>query len=318
MVESMSRRSVLGIAALIVVAVFGASLIAGGQTSKILSTVGSSVNGIDDGMAEAASAPPAAATAKPASGTRANAAAPIPALLIVRTGTLELEVSDLSQAIAAADGAVGRAGGYVSASTRAATADGSSAQASYRIPSAAWDTTLNVFHALARQVVSEQIKTEEVTGQVVDLTARISNLRATEAALQAIMAKAARISDVLDVQEQLTTTRGEIEQLVGEKSSLEDQASFGSLAVTFRLPAQPKPTVTPTPTKGWDPGIDVANATGRLVTIGQTTTSVAIWLAIVGLPLAIGAAILILVAWQVVRLARWMLARRSEAPGSSF
>src|SRR4029453_8093763 len=137
--------------------------------------------------------------------------APIPALLIVRTGTLDLEVTDLAQAIAVADSAVTRAGGYVSASTGTVTADDSTTPATYRIPSAAWDATLGALHGLAREVRAEEIKTEEVTGQVVDLTARISNLRATEAAVQSIMAKATKIKDVLDVQAQRTTTRGEIE-----------------------------------------------------------------------------------------------------------
>jgi len=48
------------------------------------------------------------------------------------------------------------------------------------------------------------------------------------------MARATKISDVLDVQEQLTGTRGEIEKLAGDKAHLQDQASYGSLAVTYR------------------------------------------------------------------------------------
>jgi hypothetical protein len=145
------------------------------------------------------------------------------------------------------------------------------------------------------------------------VTAHIANLRATEAALQAIMARATKISDVLDVQEQLTTTRGEIEKLVADKAHLVDQASYGSLAVTYRLPVAPIPSVTPTPPKGWDPGDDVARASGKLVKIGQTTTSVGIWLAIVGLPVAIGGAILALLAWQVTRFGRWLIRRRETA-----
>jgi hypothetical protein len=183
----------------------------------------------------------------------------------------------------------------------------------YRIPSAAWESTLAALHALAATVVSEQITTEEVTGQVVDLTARIANLRATEAALQAIMARAMKITDVLDVQEQLTTTRGEIEKLVADKEHLEDRAAYGNLAVTYRLPVAPSPTATPVPAKGWDPADDVARASGKLLRIGQTTTSVGIWLTIIGLPLAIGGLIILFVSWQLHRLTRWLIRRREAA-----
>jgi hypothetical protein len=314
--DPISRRSLLALAGLVVAVVVFALLTMGSQTSKILSTVGNPVGGYDAGAAVPPQEPAPAPTKEPAAGGQTAIDDQIPALLIVRTGTLDLEVPDLAQALAAADAAVTRVGGYVSASTRTVTTDDSTTRATYRIPSAAWDATLGALHLLAREVKAEEIRTEEVTGQVVDLTARISNLRATEAALQAIMAKATKIKDVLDVQGQLTTTRGEIERLVAEKGSLEKQASFGSLAVTFGLPVQPKPPATPKPVKAWDPGSDAANATAKLVRIGQRATSVGIWLAIVGLPIALVAVVLLVLGWQLVRLGRWILARRSVVTGS--
>ena len=86
-----------------------------------------------------------------------------------------------------------------------------------------------------RRSSSEQTQTDEVTGQVLDLGARIVNLQATERALQAIMDKAIKISDVLDVQAQLTDVRGQIEQLETEKKHLEEQAAYGTLDVTFGI-----------------------------------------------------------------------------------
>jgi uncharacterized protein DUF4349 len=315
MVESIRSRSVhLVVATVVAVVAVVALLMSGSQTTSILSTVGSPVGDVGAAAAAPPDPPNPAPTSAPPAGEQPGlAAVSVPALLIVRTGTLELEVADLASSIATADAAVTRAGGYVSASTRAATSNDSTAQATYRIPSATWDTTLAALRGVARSVKAEEIKTEEVTGQVVDLTARISNLRATEVALQTIMAKATKISDVLAVQEQLTTARGEIERLVAEKDVLADRASYGSISVTFRLPVPPKPEVTPKPTKGWDPGTDVTNATDKLVRIGQRTTSIGIWFAIVGLPIVIGGAILLIVAWQSIRLGRWMLARRTEA-----
>jgi hypothetical protein len=151
-----------------------------------------------------------------------------------------------------------------------------------------------------------------VTGQVVDLGARISNLRATEAALQAIMARATKISDVLDVQKQLTATRGEIERLVADKTQLEGRAAYGSLKVTFNLPTPPAVVKAQ---KGWDPATDVDRATGKLIGIGQRATSAGIFLAIVGLPVLIGGGLLLLVAWQLYRMVRWLVGRRTAEGG---
>jgi hypothetical protein len=304
-------------------------LFMGGSTARILSTVGSSVNtptgartggSAGDGSRSAgdgsggpesgADEVPGSRSDADAGGQVADAAGAAPTLLIVRTGTLTVQVADLDAAVRDGDAAVIRAGGYVSGSSRAADGGSQSAVVTYRIPSAAWVATLGALHGLASKVVSEEIKTDEVSAQVVDLTARIANLRATEAALQAIMARAARISDVLDVQEQLTATRGDIERLVADRAHLEDRAAYGSLAVTYRLPVLPTPTATPLPAKGWDPGDDVARASGKLVRIGQTTTSIGIWLAIVGLPVAIGGLVVLAGAWQVYRLGRWLVRRR--------
>jgi hypothetical protein len=319
---SSRRGTYIAAGFLVVVTILVGLLFMGGQTSKILSTVGAAVGNpvgrggsgsTDEGSGGSGSDPAAGSGSGSGSGTGgqvADAGALIPTLRIVRTGELVIQVPVLDAAVRDGDGAVIRAGGYISGSSRSADAGRESAEVTYRIPSAAWDATLDTLRGLASTVVTEQIKTEEVSGQVVDLSARIANLRTTEAALQAIMAKAAKISDVLDVQAQLTDTRGEIEKHVAEKANLEDRASFGNLVVTYRLPVAPTPTKTPVPVKGWDPGDDVARASSKLVGIGQTTTSIGIWLAIVGLPVAIGGLVLVVVTWQVYRLGRWLIRRR--------
>jgi len=205
-------------------------------------------------------------------------------------------------------------GGYVSASNETGAGAKASATVVYRIPAAAWDATLAGLRGLATTVRHQQVSTEEVTGQVVDLGARIANLRATEAALQAIMARATKIADVLAVQEQLTTTRGEIERLVADKATLEGRAAYGSLKVTFALPA---PAAVDTAQKGWDPATDVDRATGKLIRIGQRATSAGIFLGIVGLPVLIVGAVGLFVAWQLYRLGRRLFRRRTPEAGLS-
>jgi hypothetical protein len=304
------------IALAVVIGVLGlAVFFTGGQTSTILSTVGAAIpdkpgnvgSGVDTTDDQGSGA--GASNGGP---TVADAAGGPPTLLIVRTGTLELEVTSLAPTVASAGNIVTAAGGYVSGSDESAAADDASASVVYRIPATAWDRTLAGIRGLASVVRHQQVTTEEVTGQVVDLGAHIANLRATEAALQAIMARATRISDVLDVQKQLTETRGEIERLVADKTQLEGRAAYGSLTVTFNLPA---PAAVTTAAKGWDPATDVDRATGKLIAIGQSATSLGIFLAIVGLPLLIGGAAIVLVAWQLYRVGRWLLSRRSVEGG---
>jgi hypothetical protein len=218
--------------------------------------------------------------------------------LIVRTGQLNLEVAVLDEALTAAERAVSAAGGYVAASQRQGDDENAGAMVTYRIPVERWEATLTALRKVGVKVLLEQTGSEEVTSQVVDLGARLANLRATESALQAIMVKATKIPDILEVQSQLTGVRMEIEQLTAQKQSLEERAAMATLTVGYSLP----PTVAVTQVQeGWDPANEVDRAAATLVGLGQGVANAAIWFVIVLLPLALVLGILVGVAWLVAR-----------------
>jgi uncharacterized small protein (DUF1192 family) len=219
---------------------------------------------------------------------------------IVKTGTLTLEVAKLDDALSAARAAIAGLGGYVSGTNEANDGDRTQATIVYRIPAARWDEALQRLRGLASKVVGEQTEAVEVTGQVIDLEARIANLRATESALQGIMAKALKISDVLEVQSQLTAVQGEIEQLSAQKAHLEDQAALGTLSVSFAVTV---PAVTVT-REGWDPATEIDRALASLVAMLQGLASFGIWFAIVALPVVVALALVLAVALIVGRRLR--------------
>jgi len=293
---------------LLVLAALAVGACAGGASSEV--TVGPA-----GGAGSDAEAPMPAASAAPAEawggtdtqatsgrnlGTSGTLDAP-DGPLIVRTGQLDLEVAVLDDALGAAEKAVAAAGGYVAASMRQGDGERAGASVTYRIPADGWEATLAALRAIGTKVLAEQTASEEVTSQVVDLGARLVNLRTTEAALQAIMAKATKISDILEVQAQLTGVRGEIEQLTAQKQALEKQAALATLTVGFALP----PVVAVTQVReGWDPAADVDRAAATLVGLGQGVASAAIWAAIVVAPLALVLGLAIGLAWLVARRLR--------------
>jgi hypothetical protein len=296
-----STHRVTYVVVAVVVLVVGVALsltMLGGQTSTILSKVGAAIpagNGSGSGATDGADTP---ADDGDQGAEIADAAAKPPELLIIRTGQLELEVADLATAVQAAATAVSSVGGYVSGSEESAEGEDARASVTYRIPADRWDEALSAIRGLATAIRHVQVETEAVTNQVVDLGARIANLRATEAALQKIMNSASSIPDVLKVQDQLTRVRGEIEQLVAQKSQLEERAAFGTLTVVFRLPAAPAVEEV---RRGWDPATDVDRATGTLIGVGQSATSAGIWLAIVVLPLGLATLLAGIIAWRLTR-----------------
>jgi hypothetical protein len=208
-------------------------------------------------------------------------------LLIIKVGSLAIQVTGIDAALSAATQQITALGGYASGSERNGDGDSAQATITYRIPAARWDEALTGLRGLAAKVLEERTSTEDVTDQVVDLGARIRNLEATERALQAIMDRATEIKDVLAVQAELTSVRGQIEQLTAQKTKLEAQAAFSTLSVTFAL----KPNPILTSQEQFDPAAEVNEASASLVSVLQGLATAGIWFAIVWLPILIALAI---------------------------
>lgn len=230
-----------------------------------------------------------------------NALLPADQTLIVYTGSLDMDVADVDAAIAAGQQLVTGLGGYVASSRISNSGSNVSAYVTYRIPAARWDEALAGLHALAERVNDEEIGTEDVTAQVVDLDARLANARTTEAALQAIMDRARTIDEVLKVQRELTSIRGDIESMTAQRDYLAGRAALGTLDVAYNVPV----TASAVAAEGWDLGREIDASLAALVRIGQWLASVLVWLTIVVLPVAVPLLILL---WIVFRLRRrWLV-----------
>lgn len=249
---------------------------------------------------EDAGAPVPAASAAPVQGGGDGVGAPIDDARIIRTGTIDLEVGDVGASLTRARDAIRGMGGYIGASTTQNDGDTPIASVTYRIPAGRWEDALDVLRAISgagTKVVSERTEAVEVTGQVVDLEARIRNLRASEASLQAIATTATKIPDVLEVQNQLTNVRGQIEQLTAALKDLEDRSAYATLTASFRVPI----VAVEAAQKGWDPKAVVDEASASLVNVLQALTGAGIWFAIVWLPILLVLGILVLMAAWIAR-----------------
>jgi hypothetical protein len=275
-----------------------------GGSSEMLSNVGDAIHAPTAAPAAAPASEGAAGDGSlPSTGEANPPGAPRDDLRIVYTGSLQLVVADLPAALAKGRATVAAAGGYIGASQEVNDGDRPVATITYRIPANRWEETIGALRGLASRVVAEQTAAAEVGGQVVDLEARIRNLRASEASLQEIARGAGKISDLLAVEQQLTDVRGQIEQLEGQRAQLNDQVAYGTLVTTFGLEV----VAVEEAAKGWDPAGDVDAATATLIGAGQTVASAAIWFAIVWLPL-------ILLIVLVIVVARWLFRRFGPTP----
>jgi len=151
--------------------------------------------------------------------------------MIVRTGNISLVIEDvlagMDQIMELADSF----GGYVVSSKRWGEGERLVGSITIRVPAEHFDDAMRALRKLAVEVSSESTSSKDVTEEYVDLSAKLQNLEATEEQLLKIMEKAETVEDILDVQRELSKTRGEIEQTKGRMQYLERTSATSLIEV---------------------------------------------------------------------------------------
>ena len=119
-----------------------------------------------------------------------------------------------------------------------------------RVPVEKLPAVLEQIRELGR-VVNEQLSSEEVTAQVVDLEARLRNSRATEARLISVLEqRTGKVADILQVEREIARTREEIERMEAQRKNLVARVELATVNVTlveeFQAELAPAPVGTAT------------------------------------------------------------------------
>lgn len=152
-----------------------------------------------------------------------------------------------------------------------------------KVPSVQFEETVKELKELALKVTSEHVQGQDVTEEYTDLESRLRNLEATEEQLLEIMDRAGEISDVLEVQRELTNTRRQIETIKGRMEYLAESADMSTISVHIATQESELPVVE----EQWKPLRVAKNALRSTVSFWQSVGSGVIWLAIFTAPLAI-------------------------------
>lgn len=220
--------------------------------------------------------------------------------MIARMVSLAILVKDFDADRKALDSILVRYNGYA-ASLTVSTPQGAgrSIEASLRIPASQLVPALAELKSLGH-VENENQNGEEVTQQHADLVARLKNSRETEQRLQAILTqRTGKISDVLEVEQEIARVRGEIEEMEAEQKNLEHRVDFAT--VDLKLAEEYKAKLEST-TPSFSTELHNALVNGYR-NVADTLVALLLFLAEYGPILLFWALVLFLPAWLVWR--RW-------------
>jgi hypothetical protein len=150
----------------------------------------------------------------------------------VRKGSFERE---FGRATAVAE----QFGGFVSNSSVTETDRNiSSGTLTVRVPSNQFQAALRRFQGLGK-VTNEEQSGQDVTKEFVDLEARLRHAKTEEAFFLRLLDQSRSISDMIQVQSQLSAVQLRIEEIQGQLNYLNDQTSFSTITARIYEPGAP-------------------------------------------------------------------------------
>lgn len=158
------------------------------------------------------------------------------------------------------------------------------AAVSIRVPSEKLNDAIETIKDEATQpVISENITSQDVTADYVDLSSRLTNLEATEIQLQKIMDEAVKTEDVLAVYSRLVDVRGQIEVIKGQMKYYEESARLSMVSVELIADEAAQPLTI----GGWQLNEEAEKAVRALERAVKWLAKAAIWIFITILPVVL-------------------------------
>lgn len=160
--------------------------------------------------------------------------------MIARTGTITLLVGDVGNAVGLLSHLARNERGDVlsmSLDNGGDAASKSNADVSLRVPANRFDDAMARVARLGT-VRQSSVSAEDLTSNIADSTARLRNLRRTEADILRIMERSGTVGQVLDAENQLSQVRENIETLEADLTVQQNRVVYATVNVSLASEAR--------------------------------------------------------------------------------
>lgn len=154
---------------------------------------------------------------------------------MIKEGEITIEASNRKAARKALTDSLTTLGGYIEeeAENTYDTNNRKNYVLNVRIPAQKFERFLSAVSSTADHVESKSIRIKDVTTEYIDVSTRLKNKTLLEERYKALLQKATKMADVLEVEKKLTEIRTDIETTQGQLNYLNKQIAYSSLQITL-------------------------------------------------------------------------------------
>ncbi|RYJ04995.1 MAG: DUF4349 domain-containing protein [Actinomycetales bacterium] len=155
---------------------------------------------------------------------------------VISKGQVSLESDDLDKTRFELKKLLDTWGGSISNEESSADDEGRTdrQQLELRVPSKLFGTAMDEISELGK-LVDRSRNSEDVTTQVIDIAARVRSQKLSLARIQALMARAETLSQVISIESQLSQRQAELDSLEQQQKYLADQTAESTINVYLSL-----------------------------------------------------------------------------------
>lgn len=163
---------------------------------------------------------------------------------IIKEGNIRFETNDLEATYTQIQKAVKNQNATIQNDTEGKDYNSIFRKLIIRIPNQKFDVFLTEVSKGITYFDNKEITSQDVTAEFIDMSARLKAKKVLENRYLDLLKKANKVSEILEIEAQLSTIREEIESKQGQLNYLQNRVSFSTLTIEFYKPVAGESGVT--------------------------------------------------------------------------
>lgn len=192
---------------------------------------------------------------------------------VQKTGTVNFLVVDIDESVENLNGVNSRYEAQITNINDSGRGNDRYVQLTIKVPVKSFESYYNELREMDGEVIFANVGTNDLTERYIDITSRLENLRKVETQLVGILEGAESVQDILAVQKELNTVRGDIESYEAQKRYFDSQTDYSYITITFSIDKEGL-NISDEP---WKPVGEFRVALNALVSVLKGLVNIGIW-----------------------------------------